>query len=151
MLTLALQMLANGIEMTQDQINKLKYLVSIRLGFKNSKLESVNGKLNVSIGDFEYIPDDFTQNMMMTSCLGNLKRVLDTPIYLKPSNNNVDDVKPISEQEEELAGGVFVDLVLALFNSSVDMTTLSHLMLKNWIELLLIIVYKVNCYLISIL
>ncbi|CAG8481558.1 14612_t:CDS:10 [Funneliformis caledonium] len=137
MLTLALQMLANGIEMTQDQINRLKYLVLIHLGFKNAKLEFVNGKLDItSIGDFEYIPDDFTQNMMMISCLGNLKRVLDAPIYLKPSNN----AEP--EQEEELAGGYFVDVVLELFNSSVDMSTLSHLMLKSWIELLLIIVYK---------
>ena len=82
MLTLALQMLANGIEITQDQIVKLKYLVLIHLGFKNSNLELVNGKLNISIGNFEYIPDDFTQNMIMISCLGNLKRVLDTPISL---------------------------------------------------------------------
>ncbi|RIA95682.1 hypothetical protein C1645_872613 [Glomus cerebriforme] len=139
MLTLVLQMLANGIEITQDQIIRLKYFVLIHLGFKKSKLETVNGKSNVLIGDFEYIPDDFAQNMIMISCLGNLKRVLDTPIYLKSSNNNVEDT---TEQEEELAGGIFVDIVLALFNSSVDMSTLSHLMLKNWIELLLIIVYK---------
>ncbi|RGB35396.1 hypothetical protein C1646_623756 [Rhizophagus diaphanus] len=141
-LTLALQMLANGIEVTQDQIIKLKHLVLIHLGFKNSKLEIVNGKSNVSIGDFEYIPDDFAQNMIITSCLGNLKRVLDTPIYLKSSNNILEDTRLSAEQEEELAGGVFVDVVLALFNSSVDMSTLSHLMLKNWIELLLMIVYK---------
>ncbi|EXX76329.1 hypothetical protein RirG_034110 [Rhizophagus irregularis DAOM 197198w] len=141
-LTLALQMLANGIEVTQDQIIKLKHLVLIHLGFKNSKLEMVNGKSNVSIGDFEYIPDDFAQNMIITSCLGNLKRVLDTPIYLKSSNNILEDTRLAAEQEEELAGGVFVDVVLALFNSSVDMSTLSHLMLKNWIELLLMIVYK---------
>ncbi|CAI2172830.1 1114_t:CDS:10 [Funneliformis geosporum] len=137
MLTLALQMLANGIEMTQEQITTLKYLVVTHLGFKNVKYEFVNGKLNLtSIGDFEYIPDDFTQNMMMISCLGNLKRVLDAPIYLKASNN----AEP--EQEEELAGVYFVDVVLGLFYSSVDMSTLSHLMLKSWIELLLIIVYK---------
>src|ERR1043166_8240581 len=136
MLTLALQMLANGIEITHNQTIRLKYLVLIHLGFKNSSLELVNSKLNVSIGDFEYIPDDFTQNMMMISCLGNLKRVLDTPIFLKSSNNNIDDARPLAKQEEELAGGEFIDVVLALFNSSVDMSTLSHLMLKDWIELL---------------
>ncbi|CAG8570339.1 6834_t:CDS:10 [Dentiscutata erythropus] len=137
MLTLALQMLANGIEMTHDQITTLNYLIVSSLGFKNCILDTVDGVLSVHHGEFEYMPENFSQNMKMVSILGNLKRVLDTPIYLKSQND--DDMVVI---EDELAGSYFIDTVLAMVNSSVDMSSLSHLMLKTWIELLLIIVYK---------
>lgn len=184
MLNLALQMLANGIEITEEQIIKLKYVVVSSLGFTNCKLEARgggggidvvggasgfgnaggssgtgigggNGTLHLSYGELVYSPDDFTQNMVMISCLGNLKKVLDRPIYLKNSNgtnyfNNYNNSGTIEETnlEEDLAGGYFVDVVFSLINSSVDMSMLSHLMFKIWIELLLIIVYKVIIYLI---
>ncbi|RIB13957.1 hypothetical protein C2G38_2097116 [Gigaspora rosea] len=137
MLTLALQMLANGIEMTYDQITKLNYLIVSNLGFKNCRLDTVDGVLMVHLGEFEYTPEDFSQNMKMVSILGNLKRVLDTPIYLKSQND--DDMVVV---EDEMAGSYFIDAVLAMVNSPVYMSSLSHIMLKTWIELLLIIVYK---------
>ncbi|CAG8787370.1 5278_t:CDS:2, partial [Racocetra fulgida] len=65
MLSLALQMLANGIEMTHDQITTLNYLVVSNLGFKHCRLDKVDGVLSVDFGEFEYMPDDFSQNMKM--------------------------------------------------------------------------------------
>ncbi|CAG8726866.1 4707_t:CDS:2, partial [Gigaspora rosea] len=109
MLTLALQMLANGIEMTYDQITKLNYLIVSNLGFKNCRLDTVDGVLMVHLGEFEYTPEDFSQNMKMVSILGNLKRVLDTPIYLKSQND--DDMVVV---EDEMAGSYFIDAVLAM-------------------------------------
>ncbi|CAG8469401.1 8345_t:CDS:10, partial [Diversispora eburnea] len=122
MLNLALQMLANGIEINKEQIIKLKFVVVSNLGFTDY---------------------DFIQNMMMISCLGNLKKVLDRPIYLRNSNktNNHINTEEI-DLEDELAGGYFVDVIFSLINSSVDMSKLSHLMFKIWIELLLIVIYK---------
>ncbi|CAG8469547.1 17843_t:CDS:10, partial [Acaulospora morrowiae] len=142
MLTLALQMLANGIDIKQDHLFIMKYLVVKNLGFADCKLELINGSNNLSYGELKYSPEDFTQNMMMVSCLGNLKRVLDTPIYLRSTDVVSEDAVVLSEGEDELLGGFFVDVVFALFNSSVDMSKLSHITLKMWIELLLIIVYK---------
>ncbi|CAJ0851576.1 13743_t:CDS:10 [Entrophospora sp. SA101] len=141
LLSLALQMLANGIEMNLEQIIKLKYFVAHNLGFIDSRIDNSNGVMSFHFGEFRYVPDDFTQNMMMVSILGNLKRVLDTPIYLNNDKEELEDGKASSENEM-LAGGYFIEIVLAMFNSSADMTSLSHLMLKTWIELLLIIVYK---------
>nr|CAG8533934.1 14864_t:CDS:10 [Entrophospora candida] len=141
LLSLALQMLANGIEMNLEQIIKLKYFVAHNLGFTDSRIDNSNGVMSFHFGEFRYVPDDFTQNMMMVSILGNLKRVLDTPIYLNNDKEELEDGKASSENEM-LAGGYFIEIVLAMFNSSADMTSLSHLMLKTWIELLLIIVYK---------
>ncbi|CAG8469783.1 6847_t:CDS:10 [Acaulospora colombiana] len=134
MLTLALQMLANGIDITLEQITKLKYLIVKSLGFADCKLELINEVYNLSYGELKYNPEDFTQDMIMMSCLGNLKRMLDTPIYPQYTGETSEETVSPVDKEDELLGGFFVDVVFALFNSSVDMSKLSHLMLKHKIE-----------------
>ncbi|CAG8478999.1 10492_t:CDS:10 [Cetraspora pellucida] len=63
-----------NLKVTHDQITTLNYMVVSNLGFKDCRLDKVDGILNVHFGEFEYMPDDFSQNMKMVSILGNLKR-----------------------------------------------------------------------------
>ncbi|KAG9290997.1 hypothetical protein G9A89_012869 [Geosiphon pyriformis] len=137
--TLALQMLGNGIEISKQTLIQLKCIVMSNLGFANCRL---NLQLEVDYGDFKYAADDFSQNMMMITCLSNLKKILDTPIYLKLETEYIEDLKGSPELGDDLVGGYFVNVILNMFNSSIDMSILSHLMLKTWLELMLIIIYK---------
>ncbi|CAG8439334.1 7443_t:CDS:10, partial [Ambispora leptoticha] len=150
LITLALQMVGNGIEITKQEVIELKCITMSCLGFINCRVENNNDQPEINHGEFKYTADDFSQNMMMIACLGNLKKILDTPIYFMSDPDVAEEISrsislsssTIVEQNEKFVSACFVDMVLKMFNSSVDMSTLSHLMLKNWIELMLIIVYK---------
>ncbi|CAG8454894.1 2892_t:CDS:10 [Ambispora gerdemannii] len=148
LITLALQMVGNGTEITKSTAIELKRITMSCLGFTNCRVETNNGHLEINHGELQYTADDFSQNMMMIACLSNLKKILDTPINFKPEPDVAEETSrsisssSFDEQSEDLVGAFFVDVVLKMFNSSIDISTLSHLMLKNWIELMLIIVYK---------
>jgi hypothetical protein len=45
--------------------------------------------------------------------------------------------------ENSSPGVHFIDVVLKMMNSGIDLTKLGHMMLKAWLEIILIIVYKV--------
>ncbi|CAG8457974.1 9817_t:CDS:10 [Paraglomus occultum] len=142
LLNLSLQMLGNGIEISVERLMKLKQVVATCLGFAEVQQDAVNGEIYILHSEFEYIPDNFSQNTRMLSILSNLKKVMDTPIYLQKENELTDESRTAAETDEPLVGGYFVDIILKMFCSSVDLASLNHIMLKIFLELILIIVYK---------
>jgi len=137
-------MLGNGIEISLECLMRLKQVVATCLGFTEVQQDFANGDIYMLHSEFEYVPDNFPQNTRMLSILSNLKKVMDTPIYLHKENELTDESRTATETDELLVGGYFVDIILRIFGSSVDLASLNHIMLKIFLELLLIIVYKVN-------
>ena len=137
-------MLGNGIEISVENLMGLKQVVATCLGFTEVQQDFVNGDIYILHSEFEYIPDNFSQNTRMLSILSNLKKVMDTPVYFHKENDLTDESRTAAETDEPLVGGYFVDIILRMFGSSVDLASLNHIMLKNFLELLLITVYKVN-------
>ncbi|KAI9311467.1 hypothetical protein BX666DRAFT_929792 [Dichotomocladium elegans] len=149
MLTLALQMLANHVPVDTIQISRLKYILVDFMGFSNCQRYAASGEWIVSFGDLSY---DYTNALHCTCILSasrGLKKVLDSFAPL-PAETVASMTPEALEQnrlrlaENSSPGVHFIDVVLKLFNSGVDLTKLNHMLLKIWLETTLIVMYKHN-------
>ncbi|KAG0232463.1 hypothetical protein BGW42_008181, partial [Actinomortierella wolfii] len=93
MLSLALQMVANGIEPTLNEVILLKYLVVFYLAFEDCELLNIgNGNQQVHFG--QYIPqhgniyDPGHETFVISICM-NLKLILDRYIEIRPDNEKI--------------------------------------------------------------
>ncbi|KAL1919528.1 uncharacterized protein VTP21DRAFT_2221 [Calcarisporiella thermophila] len=168
LVTLALQMVANGVPISPVDFSRVKYSVVTAVGFTNCRGSFAAGSYQIGFGPLEFRPGDFSQHTMLAAFVFNVKRVLDSVASTTVATGRVVNeanamVSMISGKEESLPqpqnqqqqynirkklntedgpGMMFLDVVLKLFNSEVDLTKLDQLMLKGWLELILIIIYK---------
>jgi hypothetical protein len=150
MLTLALQMVGSNLSVSLLQLSRLKYCIVRNMGFQNcEKFHTSGTTLEVTFSNLLYKSDDFSQVSMVIACIRGIKKVLDSFTPVNPESiaaigiDAVDKVKAGLNKNVNY-GDHFVDVVFKMFDSGVDLTELSHLMLKIWLELILIVVYKVR-------
>ncbi|KAI9029113.1 hypothetical protein CLU79DRAFT_736311 [Phycomyces nitens] len=148
MLSLALQMLSNHISITTTQISRFKLILVEQMGFNNcGRFEDASDESVVTFGEFCYDPKDTSQDAMMISTSRGLKKVMDSFSPL-PAETVASMPSDLLEQnrlkltENSSPGIHFIDVVLKMFNSSVDLTKVSHNIVKIWLEIILIVVYK---------
>lgn len=150
MLTLALQMAGSNLSISLLQLSRIKYCVVKNMGFQNCEKFHTSGTiLEVTYANLVFKADDFSQVSMVLACTRGLKKILDHFTPVNPESIAAIGVDAIDKFKAGLNeninyGNQFVDVVFKLFNSGVDLTQLSHLMLKIWLELILIVVYKVR-------
>jgi hypothetical protein len=139
MLLLSLQMITDGIVIDSSLLLKLKvHLVRI-IGFGDiSVMSSLSGHtFHIQFGEVSEIPE------WSLPCVHGLLPVLDAyhtvdlPHFAMVGANEQDE-RPLSL----LVGSVFVDVVLAMFCTIPDLTTLPVLALKALLETLCVIIYK---------
>ncbi|KAG1715706.1 hypothetical protein ID866_1469 [Astraeus odoratus] len=139
MILLSLQMMESGSEVDILTLLKLKLHLAKVLGFTDVEAIATPGGKAFFIR-FEQLE---TMPASCFPCVHALPRILDAPhdFELPPSvmgSSLVDEDKPC----HVLIGTVFVDLVLAIMCSSLDLLALPVLTLKNLLEALLIITFK---------
>ncbi|KAL0087116.1 hypothetical protein F4703DRAFT_1735366 [Phycomyces blakesleeanus] len=150
MLSLALQMLSNHISITPTQISRFKLILVEQMGFNNCRrFENAADEYVVTFGEFCYDPKDPSQDAMMISTSRGLKKVMDSfsPLPAETVASMPSDVleqNRLKLTENSSPGIHFIDVVLKMFNSSVDLTKVSHIIVKAWLEIILIVVYKHN-------
>ncbi|KAI6150742.1 hypothetical protein BKA82DRAFT_122595 [Pisolithus tinctorius] len=139
LILLSLQMMESGMEVDILSCLKLKYHLAKVLGF--SDVESVP----TASGRSFYIRFEKLDSISATTfpCVQALPRILDAhhnfdlpPVVM--GSTLVEDDKPC----RVLVGTIFVDLVLAIFCSSLDLLALPILTLKSLLEALMIITFK---------
>jgi hypothetical protein len=134
MVVLSQEMVADSVPIDPWDLVKLKFHVAIGLGFRDAKLrESMPpGSLEVSYGELD--PKD--SSALMT-CLSGLKRVLDVSKQISWPRMSSD-----AEPMRELVGAVFVEVVVRVICSDIDLAKLPYLPLRDLLDCLLIVVYK---------
>ena len=139
LLQLSLQTMENGTDVDVLSCLKLKLHLAKILGFNDVEaIPTANGKaFFVRFEQLEMMP------MSCFPCIHAFPRILDAPhdFELPPSvmgNSLVDDDKPC----RVLVGTVFIDLVLAVMCSSIDLLSLPVLTLRSLLEALMVIVFK---------
>ncbi|KAI9498426.1 hypothetical protein BDB00DRAFT_754914 [Zychaea mexicana] len=149
MLTLALQMLGSNLPVDTVQISRLKYILVDCMGFNNCRRYVTSGEWVVTFGSMTYDPANPLQNSFLIAASRGLKKIMDSfaPLPAETVASMAPDV--LEQNRVELAensspGVHFIDVVLKLFNSGVDVTSLNHMMLKIWLETILIVMYKHN-------
>lgn len=148
MLTLALQMLSNHLTIDPLQISRLKFILVQQMGFQKCQLFNEGGNVCVEFGQLRYNMKDPARVAVMISCIRGLKKVMDSFAPL-PEETVATMAADAFEQnkmnlsENSSPGVHFIDVVLKMMNSGVDFTQLGHMTLKAWLEILLIVVYKV--------
>lgn len=148
MLTLALQMLSNHLSIEPTQIARLKYILVQQMGFKTCQLFNDVTEYTVEFGNMVYNPRDPSQVAVMIACIRGLKKIMDC--FAPLPAETVATMAPDSLEQNKMTlaensspGVHFIDVVLKMMNSGIDLTKLGHMMLKAWLEIILIIVYKV--------
>ncbi|CEP16409.1 hypothetical protein [Parasitella parasitica] len=157
MLTLALQMLSNHLSIEPAQILRLKFILVQQMGFQNCQLFTsegsgsggVGGEITVEFGMLHYNPRDPARVAVMISCSRGLKKIMDSfaPLPAETVAAMASDSLKHSRMnlsENSSPGVHFIDVVLKMMNSGVDLPKLGHMMLKAWLEIVLIVVYKHN-------
>ncbi|KAI8582823.1 hypothetical protein K450DRAFT_224983 [Umbelopsis ramanniana AG] len=150
MLTLALQMAGSNLSISLLQLSRFKYCVVKSMGFQNCEKFHTSGTiLEVTFANLVFKAEDFSQVSMVLACTRGLKKILDHFTPVNPESIAAIGVDAVDKFKAGLNeninyGDQFVDVVFKMFNSGVDLTQLSHLMLKIWLELILIVVYKHN-------
>lgn len=149
MLTLALQMLSNHLSIEPSQISRLKFILVQQMNFQNCQLFNDGGEITVEFGLLKYNPKDPARVAVMISCIRGLKKIMDSfaPLPAETVAAMASDSLEQSRMnlsENSSPGVHFIDVVLKMMNSGVDLTKLGHMMLKAWLEIVLIVVYKVN-------
>ncbi|KAI8366708.1 uncharacterized protein BYT42DRAFT_540161 [Radiomyces spectabilis] len=145
MLTLAFQMLSNHLPMDMVQMSHFKFILVQQMGFSNCQYFET-GRV-VTFGHLTYDPDDPAQVAIMLACSHGLKKVVDSfaPLPAEAVVTMMSERTPQSQQKltENTSPGVhFIDVILKFFHPSVDLTKLGHLMLRTWLEIVLIVIYK---------
>ncbi|KAG0270667.1 Canalicular multispecific organic anion transporter 2 [Actinomortierella ambigua] len=93
LINLALQMVANGIEPTLNEVIQLKYLVVFYLDFEDCELLNIgDGNQQVHFG--QYVPHHGTvydpgHETFVLSICSNLKLILDRYVEIRPDNEHV--------------------------------------------------------------
>lgn len=149
MLTLALQMLSNHLSIEPSQISRLKFILVQQMGFQNCQMFNDGGEITVEFGLLKYNPKDPSRVAVMISCIRGLKKIMDSfaPLPAETVAAMASDSLEQSRMnlsENSSPGVHFIDVVLKMMNSGVDLTKLGHMVLKAWLEIVLIVVYKVN-------
>lgn len=149
MLTLALQMLSNHLSIEHAQIFRLKFILVQLMDFQNCQLFNDGGEITIDFGLLKYNPKDSTRVAVMVSCIRGLKRIMDSfaPLPAETvatlASDSIEQNK-MNLSENSSPGVHFIDVVLKMVNSGLDLIQLGHMMLKAWLEIILIVVYKVN-------
>ncbi|KAI8139159.1 hypothetical protein BJV82DRAFT_646300 [Fennellomyces sp. T-0311] len=149
MLTLALQMLGSHLPVDTVQISRLKYILVDSMGFNDCRRYVTSGEWVVTFGSMTYDPANPLQSAFLIATSRGLKKIMDSfaPLPAETVASMAPDVLERNRVElaENSSPGVhFIDVVLKLFNSGVDVTMLNHMMLKTWLETILIVMYKHN-------
>lgn len=139
LLQLSLQMMENGMEVDVLSCLKLKlHLVKI-LGFNDVEA------IPTSTGRTFFVRFELLEMMPVTCfpCIHAFPRLLDAShdFELPPSvmgSSLADDDKPC----RVLVGTVFIDIILAVMGSSLDLLSLPVLTLRSLLEALMVIVFK---------
>lgn len=149
MLTLSLQMLSNHLSIEPEQISRLKLVLVQQMGFTDCQLFHDGGEVQIEFGPLKYNPKDPSRVAIMISCVRGLKKIMDSFAPLPAETvatmaaDSIDQNK-MNLSENSSPGVHFIDVVLKMINSGVDLTKLGHMMLKAWLEIVLIVVYKVT-------
>jgi hypothetical protein len=148
MLTLALQMLSNHLSIEPEQISRLKLVLVQQMGFTECQLFHDGGEVTIEFGPLKYNPKDPARVAIMISSVRGLKKIMDSfaPLSAETvatlASDSIEQNK-VNLSENSSPGVHFIDIVLKMMNSGVDLTKLGHMMLKAWLEIVLIVVYKV--------
>ncbi|CAO3615313.1 unnamed protein product [Cunninghamella echinulata] len=149
MMTLALQMLSNHLSIDLTQISRLKLLLVVHMGFQNCERYNTSGDWEVSFGIMQYNTEDTLQTAMMTACSRGLKKIMDSFAPL-PAETVAAMAPEILEQnklkltENSSPGVHFIDVVLKLFTSGIELTKINQIILKSWLDTILIVIHKHN-------
>ncbi|KAI9262296.1 hypothetical protein BDA99DRAFT_438784 [Phascolomyces articulosus] len=149
MLTLALQMLGSHLPVDTVQISRLKYILVDCMGFNDCRRYATSGEWIVTFGSMTYDSSNPLQNAFLIAASRGLKKIMDSfaPLPAETVASMAPDVlerNRIELAENSSPGVHFIDVVLKLFNSGVDVAGLNHMMLKIWLETILIVMYKHN-------
>ncbi|KAI8096918.1 uncharacterized protein BX664DRAFT_257113 [Halteromyces radiatus] len=151
MMSLALQMLSHHQSIDLVQMSRLKLLLVVNMGFDNcQRFNAANsGEWVVTFGVMHFDPDDAQQSAMMTNCTRGLKKVMDSfaPLPAETVATMAPEVlerNKLKLAENSSPGVHFIDVALKLFTSGTKLTSLNHIILKSWLETILIVVYKHN-------
>lgn len=148
MLTLALQMLSNHLSIEPSQISRLKFIMVQQMDFQDCQLFNDGGEITIDFGPLKYNSKDPSRVAVMISCVRGLKKIMDSfaPLPAETVATLASDLEQskVNLSENSSPGVHFIDVVLRMMNSGIDMTKLGHMMLKSWLEIVLIVVYKVK-------
>ncbi|KAL9542636.1 hypothetical protein MBANPS3_008515 [Mucor bainieri] len=146
MLTLALQMLSNHLSIEPAQMARLKLVLVQQMHFEHCQLfddGAGGGDMTVEFGVLKYNPKDPARVAVMMACIRGLKKIMDSFAPLPAETVAAMASDSLEHLSENSSPGVhFIDVVLKMMNSGVDLTKLGHMMLKAWLEIVLIVVYK---------
>ncbi|KZO98231.1 hypothetical protein CALVIDRAFT_36906 [Calocera viscosa TUFC12733] len=139
LVSLALNIVAHGVTIQPVDLLKIKVFLARQLGFSKAVLRIAgDGTCHVAPGPVS-LPDPPEQGL---SCLAATKRVLDasTKLNVSPSMLGVNSVPDTLVPCH--VGALLVDLVLIVLRATPDLTSMSHLALRSWLECLIIIILK---------
>lgn len=149
MLTLALQMLSNHLSIEPSQISRLKFILVQQMDFQDCQLFNDGGEITIDFGPLNFNPKSPSRVAVMLACVRGLKKIMDSfaPLPAETvatlASDSVEQNK-VNLSENSSPGVHFIDVVLKMMNSGIDMTKLGQMMLKAWLEIVLIVVYKHN-------
>ncbi|KAI9256703.1 hypothetical protein BY458DRAFT_535349 [Sporodiniella umbellata] len=148
MITLAMQMLSNNLNMTHDQVYRLKFVLVQQMGFQNCHYFNESGEVIIELGALVYDSTKAAQTASMMTCIRGLKKVMDSFAPL-PAEAIAAMASQSVEQKLHLSdntspGIYFMDIVFKMMNSGVDLSQLGHMVLRAWLETYLIVIYKHN-------
>ncbi|KAF9264659.1 hypothetical protein L218DRAFT_195329 [Marasmius fiardii PR-910] len=136
-LLLSLDMVANGIPVDHNDLLRIKLHVARVLGFEDvHAVPAPNGlTFLVKFGKLVAVPQ------YALPCINQLLLLLDSPhsaslISMEPPRGHSNT--PL------LVGAVFIDLLLSLFSTTKEITSLPILSVKNLLESLGVVIYKHN-------
>lgn len=137
LVTLGMQMVAQGVDVVSDDVQQLKYCLAAFAGFAHSTLEEVlvgtRKKLLARLGLLQMDYHNDRQRMAILTVVRGLRKVLDSTQL----------VKVVNGVEVNEIGKEFVDMVLIMFSSDVELKRIGHLALRSWLDLLQIVIFKV--------
>ncbi|RCI06289.1 hypothetical protein CU098_009425 [Rhizopus stolonifer] len=145
MITLAMQMLSNHLNMTHEQVYRLKFVLVQQMGFKNCHYFNEAGDILIEFGSLVYDPTQVSHTASMITCMRGLKKVMDSFAPLPAEAVAAMTSQSVEHLSENTSPGVyFIDLVFKMMNSGIDLCQLGHTVLRAWLETYLIVIYKHN-------
>lgn len=137
-LVLGLQSAADGNETDKYTLRKLKYHTVRLVGFSDAKLAS-SERDNRSDLECKFSLITEMDETRSVACFSSLKRVLDSPNrILQHTSEQIER----SDGNRDLIGSIFADISPIVLSSSIDISTLSYLQIRNLLDCMSIIIYK---------
>jgi hypothetical protein len=131
-------MLARRIPIPAVDLYTLKYLTLLQMGFRDCFVR--RRTQDVQFGKLEFDPRNLRQRAVIQVCIAGINQLLDI-FYI--SRNGMELRENGDVNDEEVIGTCFIDVLLQLYNSQVDLAQLEDAMLRSWIESIALIVRKV--------